>query len=45
MSDRPAGLGVIGMNAHNMGGTMSLLASVPELRCRLVAACAKRRGG
>src|SRR5262245_15696858 len=43
MSDKkPIGLGVIGMNPHNMGGTMRLLAGVPDLRYRLVAACAKR---
>jgi predicted dehydrogenase len=37
------GLGVIGMNPHNMGSTATLLAGVPDLRYRLVAACARRR--
>jgi predicted dehydrogenase len=37
------GLGVIGMNPHNMGSTATLLADVPDLRYRLVAACARRR--
>jgi predicted dehydrogenase len=37
------GLGVIGINPHNMGSTMTLLAGVPDLRYRLVAACARRR--
>lgn len=36
------GLGVIGINPHNMGSTMTLLADVPDLRYRLVAACARR---
>ncbi len=36
------GLGVIGMNPQNMGSTMTLLAGVPDLRYRLLAACAKR---
>ncbi len=42
MSSKPIGLGVIGMNPHNMGGTMTLLAGETDLRFRLVAACAKR---
>jgi len=37
------GLGVIGINPDNMGSTMTLLAGVPGLRFRLVAACARRR--
>ena len=40
---KPIGLGVIGMNPQNMGSTMTLLAGVPDLRYRLVAACARRR--
>ena len=40
---KPIGLGVIGMNPQNMGSTMTLLREVPELRYRLVAACARRR--
>ncbi len=43
MAKATIGLGVIGINPHNMGSTMTLLASVPDLRFRLVAACAKRR--
>ncbi|HOX59012.1 MAG TPA: Gfo/Idh/MocA family oxidoreductase [Candidatus Paceibacterota bacterium] len=39
MSARPIGLGVIGISPHNMGSTMTLLADVPGLRFRLVAAC------
>jgi predicted dehydrogenase len=37
------GLGVIGINPHNMGSTMTHLSGVPDLRYRLVAACARRR--
>ncbi len=36
------GLGVIGMNPHNMGSTMTLVRDTPDLRFNLVAACAKR---
>ena len=43
MSAAPIGLGVIGINPQNMGSTMTLLRDVPDLRYRLVAACAKRR--
>ena len=43
MSVKPIGLGVIGMSPQNMGSTMTLLAGVPDLRYRLVAACARRR--
>lgn len=43
MSAKPIGLGVIGMNPRNMGSTMTLLADVPDLRYRLVAACARQR--
>ena len=42
MNTKPIGLGVIGMNPQNMGSTMTLLRDVPELRYRLVAACARR---
>jgi len=43
MGKAAIGLGVIGINPHNMGSTMTLLRDVPDLRYRLVAACAKRR--
>jgi predicted dehydrogenase len=43
MSVTGIGLGVIGINPQNMGSTMTLLRDVPDLRYRLVAACAKRR--
>lgn len=43
MNAKPIGLGVIGMNPQNMGSTLTLLRDVPELRYRLVAACARRR--
>jgi predicted dehydrogenase len=40
---KPIGLGVIGINPQNMGSAMTLLLGVPDLRYRLVAACARRR--
>ncbi|MFA6561346.1 MAG: Gfo/Idh/MocA family oxidoreductase [Verrucomicrobiia bacterium] len=43
MNAKPIGLGVIGINPRNMGSTMTLLAGVPDLRYRLVAACARLR--
>ncbi len=43
MSMATIGLGVIGINPQNMGSTMTLLANVPDLRFRLVAAGARRR--
>ena len=36
------GLGVIGINPHNMGSTTLLLHGQPDLRYRVVAACAQR---
>lgn len=42
MSTAAIGLGVIGMNPHNMGSTMTLVRDAPDLRYTLVAACARR---
>lgn len=42
MTNDAIGLGVIGMNPHNMGSTMTLVRDAPDLRYDLVAACAKR---
>ncbi|MFO7897716.1 MAG: Gfo/Idh/MocA family oxidoreductase [Planctomycetota bacterium] len=41
MSTEKIGLGVIGMNPHNMGSTMALVRDEPDLRYELRAACAK----
>jgi predicted dehydrogenase len=42
MSTDRIGLGVIGMNPHNMGSTMTLLRDEADLRYELRAACARR---
>jgi predicted dehydrogenase len=42
MSNDRIGLGVIGMNPHNMGSTMTLLRDESDLRYELRAACARR---
>lgn len=41
MTSGEIGLGVIGMNPHNMGSTMTLVRDAPDLRYTLRAACAK----
>src|SRR5947207_14015180 len=42
MAKAAIGLGVIGVNAMNMGSTVSLLKDVPDLRYELRAICAAR---
>src|SRR5437899_11075928 len=42
MGKAKIGLGVIGVNATNMGSTVSLLKDVPDLRYDLRAICAAR---
>jgi predicted dehydrogenase len=44
MASKRIGLGVIGVNATNMGSTVSLLKDVPDLRYDVRAICAARPG-
>jgi predicted dehydrogenase len=41
MASGRIGLGVIGINPHNMGSTLALLAGVPDLRYELRGMCAR----
>lgn len=43
MSRDEIGLGVIGINPHNMGSTMTLVRDTPGLRYALRAVCARRK--
>ncbi len=43
MDKKRIGLGVIGINPHNMGSTMMLLKNEPDLRYDMNAVCARRK--